>query len=139
VDCCAGLLCLVGTYEPAVELLLLQTQHSRGKGTCGQFQRLCRLQKETICPVLHSSGLPASAGLTDVPESVLLLKGATPHTQVQVLFGGFFPPLHHIQFTVKSSCSVLQNRVMRAPVTAGAGWVAEWAALTDQSHAAGRD
>ena len=48
-------------------------------------------------------------------------------------------PLHHIQFTVKSSCSVLQNRVMRAPVTAGAGWVAEWADLTDQSHAVSRD
>ena len=85
LDCCAGLLCVVGTYEPSVELLLLETQYGGGKGTPVQFQRLGRLQEEAICPVLHSAGLPASAGLTDVPESLLLLEGATHHSQMQVL------------------------------------------------------
>lgn len=49
------------------------------------------------------------------------------------------PPLHHILSTVKSSYSLPWYRVMRAPVTAGTGWVAEWADLTDQSHAVSRD
>lgn len=72
----------VGTYERAVELLLLDRHHSTTNGTCWHFQRLCRLQDAALCPVLHSSGMPPN--LTDLPESVLLLREATQHSQMQV-------------------------------------------------------
>ncbi|BDA43226.1 probable pre-mRNA-splicing factor rse1 at N-terminal half [Coccomyxa sp. Obi] len=85
LGCPGGLMFAVGTYERAVELLLLDRHHSSTNGTCWHFQRLCRLQHAALSPVLHSSGMPPN--LTDLPESVLLLEGAPQQSQMQVLVG----------------------------------------------------
>lgn len=83
LGCPGGLVLAVGTYERAVELLLLDRHHSTTNGICWHFQRLCQFQHTALCPVLHSSGMPPN--LTDVPESVLLLKeGSTGHSEMQV-------------------------------------------------------
>jgi hypothetical protein len=91
----------VGTYEPAIELLLLDCDHAPGLAAW-RFYRLCRLQPELLSMPAASSDCPPAS---NIPESVVLLRGASKPSQLQVWFHNQWPsvPCSRAACTVRSS------------------------------------
>ena len=89
-------LCIVGSYEPAVELLLLENlQHgsssmspssSSGTGKW-RFQPLCRLRGDALSAALSADSAPDSAAAgADIPHSALLINHLSEQGALQVFF-----------------------------------------------------
>ncbi len=71
----AGLLVMVGSYEPALELLLLLPQQHCAAGTW-HFQRMARLAGQALSTTAVPGEAAAAAEVekgTDIPQSLLLL------------------------------------------------------------------